>query len=323
MYKVSFGGRPYCALDPARLPAALSILPRHTLKKKLMIVYSALFAGFNAALQMAGVNVDDDEVLVGNGLSIRELREIVGHTLKTEIAPLLLLWCRDAARQRLYAWATDEKGRRWFLKVGTGYRNRDLFSTEVWGYATVSGVSSDECRDVHFLEPLPDLYILVTPWICGSVRPRNWEDVVGLLALARRKSYRAVVFCGLNGFSWFHGNVLSERTELNIRVTSMLRGQELLVCFAHGDLGSENVITTYDNVMHLIDFERSCKDAPFYADQFSILLDGRFGRKLDDVISEMLGLATREEIVFAMAFLAENEFPPALEVLKRLVGGKT
>lgn len=320
MIVVFWDGRPYCAFDPVRPRPALSILPRHTFKKRLMFIYSALTAVHSRVLRLAGLPSTDD-FLVTEGLSISQVMNAVASTLGVEVIPILVLWCRDLQRQRVYAWVGGESGGRWFLKIGVGARNGELLAAEALGYSTMSG-SKPGAVKATLVEVVREIYVLITPWFSGSVQLRKWEEVLGVLECARAKSCRVVAFDSLAAFSWFHGTVVKSGSKLGGEVSSILSGQQLRVCFTHGDLGSENVITMANDQIQLIDLERSCSDGPFYADQVAMMLDVRLRRPLEDVIPEILRLATFEEIVFSLVFLAENQFPPALLVLRGVLERK-
>lgn len=305
---VRYADKPYCIINPRFLSLARRWFPRGTIKKRLMAMYALAVCGVRSCVsQSAG------PVVVFGTLSVERIQAVIAESIKTDVDLIFALWCRDYDRRRIYVWLKDGNSRCWFAKIGEGKKNAALFKNDLRGEV------ASRCKDPSLLiEVGEDVSMLVTPVVDGKAIPGEWLTVEPLLSSARIRFRRSVRLESLRQFTWYRGG-LDANPSLAKRLHEILNGKDLVVTFSHGDLGSENVIVDHQGHISVIDFERSADDGPWYADQISLLLDRRHGYGDEEIVKRARAICGEDDLIFALVYLSENEFPPALRTLKYIL----
>lgn len=308
MILIRYSGNPYCIVNPRFVRLASQWMPRGTLKKKLMAMYALA-----VCCVRRWVDQSSEHVAVFDALSVEGVQSAIAEKVKADVDLIFALWCRDYNRRRVYMWLRDENNRSWFAKIGEGKKNAALFKNDLHGECTA------RCKEFSVLiEMNENASMLLAPVVEGITIPGEWSEVEPLLSSARIQHKKSVQIQSLRQFSWYRG-VLDADPSLVSKVHNILDGKNLIVTFSHGDLGSENVIVDHMGNVSLIDFERCADDGPWYADQISLLLDKRHGYSDEEIVSRSRTICSEEDLIFSLAYLSENEFPPALRSLRHIL----
>jgi hypothetical protein len=148
----------------------------------------------------------------------------------------------------------------------------------------------------------------------GKTKYRPWSEIEIYFRSLRVQTTFELLFCHTQ-FPWL------SFIDLNIAVAQILEvassnSENVKMCFNHGDLGSENILYT-ENQVYVIDFECSGENLPWLVDPIAVYLDSRSGNLPIGVYCHFKQ-HKKIDVVLALLYLKHNSFPPAVKALDDL-----
>jgi len=326
------GNRPLLAFPCASYNAhiaALHCFPAYTRKRKLFLIamQMAVRTGVSSRLWktvFSPLSVIDASVLT-------TWLETLSEQLHKPCLYPVFVWPADAERGRVYIHLLDQSGNRVaFVKLALDQSNIDLIQNEK---SVLRQLNTARWPNVRVPKVLGEgmiqgcCYLMVesAPQQAKTIDRKNTLVIDEIISVYAGEPWR-MPMVEVEKLMWWQ--CFMGQTQFDSKLFQTIKDVALDgvdVCRVHGDLNQTNILLTGEEVW-LLDWERSCKAAPYLTDAICAEVDLLWPitqknialafNRFRAVHWDNQGLKYRHGVLLALAFLHAADFTPATAMLE-------
>jgi hypothetical protein len=303
-------GRKFFTYDNnVMLHNAINIYPKSTVKKRILFSIISLFS----VIGILSFFIKDEKNEAQ--IPIKKAQN------KLNCDDFVIIWPNEKFRRRLYVYLYSNNKIMFFGKIGLDVDNSNLINKEKNNLKMVSNMKSFKTPIIEFYGLCDDMYYLFTSLIpSGSCLYAEKNSLVDPVIIEEVKTLGSAR-CLLKKQVWFE---LLKYTILRKKLNVHINKKEISVCFAHGDMGSENIFLDKNNKVWIVDWERAGMFSPVLTDEFAYYLgmNNVEINKLSHIDKHMgvfLSCNDAQEVICALLYLDFLNYKPAVNMVKYYV----